>query len=105
MAYSAFESAFVAILFIKTTSWDGERARRGVGAMERGPRWAASYNGAADYEAPPALLDHDAVDLHARNRLGAQAASQAELVPRPIQRHFPALGGIGGHGHIDIEVA
>ena len=52
MAYSAFESAFVAILFTKTTSWDGERTRRCTGrdgtarrghaaASEkmRGPRW------------------------------------------------------------------
>ena len=46
MAYSAFENAFVAILFTKLTRWGGKRARRGVGAMERGPRWAASYNGA-----------------------------------------------------------
>ena len=40
MAYSAFESAFVAILFTKLTRWGGKRA------MERGPRWAAGYDGA-----------------------------------------------------------
>ena len=52
MAYSAFESAFVAILFTKTTSWDGERARRCTGCdgkrttTERGPRREAGYDGA-----------------------------------------------------------
>ena len=52
MAYSAFESAFVAILFTKTTSWDGERTRRRTGCdgerttTERGPRREAGYDGA-----------------------------------------------------------
>ena len=52
MAYSASESAFVAILFTKLTRWDGERARRYAGCdgkrttTERGPRREAGYDGA-----------------------------------------------------------
>ena len=42
MAYSAFENAFVAILFTKLTRWDGKRAMKG-----RGLRWNASQGEAA----------------------------------------------------------
>ena len=100
MAYSAFESAFVAILFTKLTRWGGERTRRCTSCdgerttTKRGPkrearvRWGYGRGGATG-----------AVERELEVELGVKALSHASSPQRYsiTMRSVCALEIASGH--------